>query len=76
MVCGRRPDSNKFWNEVAVAFSQLMKQEEANALSQQVCKKYHDVLLTGEFLSSHDDDEAEVLIPIWTVNRNGSSLFL
>jgi hypothetical protein len=57
--------SNEFWDEVSVAFSALKKQQEAYDSWQKRQKKYHAVLLKGEFLSSDDNDsDVKVVIPV------------
>jgi hypothetical protein len=59
---------NKFWDEVAVAYSQLKKQQEAYNSHQRKRMKYNEVLLRDEFLSSNDDNEIEVVIPARTAS--------
>ena len=45
----------KFLDEVAVAYSQLKKQQEAYDSDQRKKTKYNKVLLKGDFLSSDDE---------------------
>jgi hypothetical protein len=61
----------KFWDEVAVAYSQLKKQQEAHDSCQRKRTKYNEVLLRGEFLTSDDeggDEDIQVIIPVWTAS--------
>jgi hypothetical protein len=53
-VEGTGQTRTKFWYEVAVAYSQLKKQQEAYDSRQRKRTKYNEVLLRGEFLSSDD----------------------
>ncbi len=61
---------NKFWDEVAVAFHQLKKQQEAYDNRVQKKDKYNQLLMRGEFLSSDEDDNSECVVP----PRTASSL--
>ncbi len=70
-VEGTGQTHTKFWDEVAVAYSQLKKQQEAYNSHQRKKTKYNKVLLKVEFLSSDDevdDDEIQVIIPVWTAS--------
>jgi hypothetical protein len=61
----------KFLDEVAVAYSQLKKQQEAYDSRQRKRAKYNSVLLRGEFFSSDDegnDEDIQVIIPLWTAS--------
>ena len=62
---------NKFWDEVAISYSALKKQQEAYDNRQQKQKKYYAVLLRGEFLSSdddNDDSDVELVLPVQTAS--------
>ena len=61
---------NKFWDEVAVAFNQLKKQQESYDNKVWKKNKYNQVLMRGEFLSSDEDDSSECVVP----PRTASSL--
>jgi hypothetical protein len=61
---------NKFWDEVAVAFNQLKKQQESYDNQVQKKNKYNQVLMRGEFLSSDEDGNSECVLP----PRTASSL--
>jgi hypothetical protein len=70
-VEGTAKQSNKFLDEVAVAFSGLKKQQEAYDNWKRKQKKYNAVLLKGDFLSSNDDEDdsdIEAVIPVWTAS--------
>jgi hypothetical protein len=71
-IDGTAQPCHKFWDDVAVVYSQLKKQQEAYDNRQQKKAKYTKVLMKGEFLSSDDekDDDVEVLITV----RAASSL--
>ena len=60
---------HKFWDDVALAYSQLKKQQEAYDNRQRKKAKYTKVLLKGEFLSRDDEEDGvEVLIPVRTAS--------
>jgi hypothetical protein len=61
---------NKFWDDVAEVFHNLKKQQEAFDSWQKKKKKYNSILLQNDFLSSNDNDDIEIIIPI----RTSSSL--
>jgi hypothetical protein len=61
---------NKFWDEVAVVFNQLKKQQESYNNRVWKKNKYNQVLMRGEFLSSDEDDNSEFVVP----SRTASSL--
>jgi hypothetical protein len=70
-VEGTGQTRTKFWDEVAVAYSQLKKQQEAYDSHQRKKTKYNKVLLKGEFLSSDDevdDEEIHAIIPVRTAS--------
>jgi hypothetical protein len=58
------------WDDVAEAFHNLKKQQEAFNYQQKTKKKYTSILLQGDFLSSNDEDGVEILIP----KRTSSSM--
>jgi hypothetical protein len=67
---GTSQKKNKFWDDVAEAFKHLkVRQEEYDKRAQRK-KKYTEVMLKGDFLSSDDDDDVEVIVPV----RTSSSL--
>jgi hypothetical protein len=66
---------SKFWDEVAVAFNQLKKQQEAYDARHEKRQKFNAVNLKSDFLTDSDEDverakEAAVVIP----TRTSSSL--
>ena len=68
---------NKFWDEVAVAFHQLKKQQEAYDNRVQKKDKYNQLLMRGEFLSSDEHDNSECVVPPRTAypfSKSGQSL--
>jgi hypothetical protein len=70
-VEGTGQTRTKFWDEVAVVYSQLKKQQEAYDSRQRKRAKYNSVLLRGEFLSSDDDgddEDIQVIIPLQTAS--------
>jgi hypothetical protein len=63
---GASQKKNKFWDDVAEAFKQLKVRQEDYDKRVQRKKKYHEVLLKGDFLSSDSDDDVEVIVPVRT----------
>jgi hypothetical protein len=61
---------NKFWDEVAVAYNLLKKQQESYDNRLRKKNRYNQVLLRGDFLSSDEEDDEECVVP----PRTASSL--
>ena len=62
--------SSKFWDDVVESFNQLKRKQEVYDMRLCNKEKYSKILLKGEFLSSNDDEEVEVIVP----RRTASSL--
>jgi hypothetical protein len=54
---------NKFWDEVAVAYNLLKKQQESYDNRLRKKNRYNQVLLRGDFLSSNEEDDEECVVP-------------
>jgi hypothetical protein len=69
-VEGTEKKRNKFWDEVAVAFNLLKKQQESYDRRVRKKNRYNKVMLKGDFLSDDEDDDSECVLP----PRTASSL--